>query len=386
MKDYANYNLQKHNTSGIDVQCQRFVEYNSIEEPQALVRLLTPADEPILILGGGSNLLLTKDYKGTVIHSGIKFLKQLDDEHVQCGSGFGWDDFVDFCCNHQLYGAENLSIIPGEVGASAVQNIGAYGAEAKDLIDTVEVVEIATGEVRTFTNAECAYSYRQSKFKNEWRDKFLVTSVPYKLSKTYEPKLDYGNIRRAFADKNITTLLESRNEQALKLLSEKYGGLCSSISYNVLGNRSDSEEVTNDTYMKVWNTIPPEKPRSLCAYVAKIVRNLSLDKLRYNNRSKRCGETDALLSELEECIPATDNTEKSAENNELKSVLNTFLAQLDERTRKIFVLRYFACYSIADISERLAITETNTTSILNRTRTKLRKYLSDKDVYIQKGE
>ena len=120
--------------------------------------------------------------------------------------------------------------------------------------------------------------------------------------------------------------------------------------------------------------------------MAKIVRNLSLDKLRYNNRSKRCGETDALLSELEECIPATDNTEKSAENNELKSVLNTFLAQLDERTRKIFVLRYFACYSIADISERLAITETNTTSILNRTRTKLRKYLSDKDVYIQKGE
>ena len=84
------------------------------------------------------------------------------------------------------------------------------------------------------------------------------------------------------SDKNITTLLESRNEQALKLLSEKYGGLCSSISYNVLGNRSDSEEVTNDTYMKVWNTIPPEKPRSLCAYVAKIVRNLSLDKLRYN--------------------------------------------------------------------------------------------------------
>lgn len=188
------------------------------------------------------------------------------------------------------------------------------------------------------------------------------------------------------SDKKITTLLESRSELALKLLSEKYGGLCSSISYNVLGSRSDSEEVTNDTYMKVWNTIPPEKPRSLCAYVAKIVRNLSLDKLRYNTRSKRCGETDALLSELEECIPATDNTEKSAENNELKSVLNTFLAQLDECTRKIFVLRYFACYSIADISERLAITETNTTSILNRTRTKLRKYLSDKDVYIQKGE
>lgn len=188
------------------------------------------------------------------------------------------------------------------------------------------------------------------------------------------------------SDKKITTLPESRSEQALKLLSEKYGGLCSSISYNVLGNRSDSEEVTNDTYMKVWNTIPPEKPRSLCAYVARIVRNLALDRLRYNTRSKRCGETDALLSELEECIPATDSTEKSAENNELKSVLNDFLAQLDERTRKIFVLRYFACYSISDISEKSDVSETNVTSILSRTRTKLRKYLSDKEVYIQKGE
>ena len=138
--------------------------------------------------------------------------------------------------------------------------------------------------------------------------------------------------------------------------------------------------------MKVWNTIPPEKPRSLCAYVAKIVRNLSLDKLRYNTRSKRYGETDALLSELEECIPATDNTERSAENNELKNTLNSFIGTLDERTRKIFVLRYFACYSIADISQRLALTETNITSILNRTRTKLRKCLSDKEVYIQKGE
>lgn len=188
------------------------------------------------------------------------------------------------------------------------------------------------------------------------------------------------------SDKKITALLESRSEQALKLLSEKYGRLCSSISYNVLGNRSDSEEVTNDTYMKVWNTIPPEKPHNLCAYIAKIVRNLSLDKLRYNTRSKRCGETDALLSELEECIPATDNTERSAENNELKNTLNSFIGTLDERTRKIFVLRYFACYSIADISQRLALTETNITSILSRTRNKLRKYLSDKEVYIQKGE
>lgn len=188
------------------------------------------------------------------------------------------------------------------------------------------------------------------------------------------------------SDKKITALLESRSEQALKLLSEKYGGLCTTISYNVLGNRSDSEEVVNDTYMKVWNTIPPEKPHNLCAYIAKIVRNLSLDKLRYNSRSKRQGETDALLSELEECIPATDDTERSVENNELRSALNAFIAELDERTRKIFILRYFACFSISEISEKSDISETNVTSILSRTRTKLKKYLSDKEIYLEKGK
>lgn len=188
------------------------------------------------------------------------------------------------------------------------------------------------------------------------------------------------------SDKKITELLETRNEQSLRFIADKYGGLCSSISYNIIGNKSDSDEITNDTYMKVWNTIPPKKPRNLCAYIAKIVRNLSLDKLRYNTRSRRSGETDALLSELEECIPSNDSTEKTVDNNELKSALNAFIAELDERTRKIFVLRYFACYSIADISQKLAVTETNTTSILNRTRIKLRKYLSDKDVFFQKGE
>ena len=128
-----------------------------------------------MILGGGSNLLLTGDYKGTVVHSGISFIERLDDERVRCGSAYVWDDFVDYCVSHDLYGAENLSIIPGECGASAVQNIGAYGVEAKDLIDEVEAVEIATGEVHHFKNADCEYSYRQSKFKHEWRNKYLIT-------------------------------------------------------------------------------------------------------------------------------------------------------------------------------------------------------------------
>ena len=203
MIDQENYSLLRHNTFGIDAKCKRFIEYSSVEEAQQVARTITNADRPLLILGGGSNLLLTGDYNGTVLHSGIRFLEQTDECHVRCGSGFIWDDVVDYCVANNLYGAENLSIIPGEVGASAVQNIGAYGAEAKDLIECVEAVEIETGQICRFTNTECAYSYRQSKFKHTWKNRFLITAVTYKLSKTYNPKLDYGNIRVALAAKGI---------------------------------------------------------------------------------------------------------------------------------------------------------------------------------------
>ncbi len=203
MIDQENYSLLRHNTFGIDAKCKRFIEYSSVEEAQQVAEMITDADQPLLILGGGSNLLLTGDYNGTVLHSGIRFLEQTDECHVRCGSGFIWDGVVDYCVANNLYGAENLSIIPGEVGASAVQNIGAYGAEAKDLIECVEAVEIETGQICRFTNTECAYSYRQSKFKHAWKNRFLITAVTYKLSKTYNPKLDYGNIRVALAAKGI---------------------------------------------------------------------------------------------------------------------------------------------------------------------------------------
>ena len=203
MIDEKDYSLLRHNTFGIEAKCRRFIEYNSVEEAQQVAKMLTEADQPLLILGGGSNLLLTADYDGTVLHSGIRFLEQIDSCHVRCGSGYVWDDFVAYCIANGLYGAENLSIIPGEVGASAVQNIGAYGVEAKDLIVSVEAVEIETGRICRFTNDECDYSYRQSKFKHTWRDRFLITAVTYKLSETYEPKLDYGNIRAALAVKGI---------------------------------------------------------------------------------------------------------------------------------------------------------------------------------------
>ena len=204
MKDEKNYSLKAHNTFGIEARCRRFLELSSVDEAIEVLPALRGEDAPLLLLGGGSNLLLTKDFPGTVIHSAIMGTeaRETDDGHVllRCGSGETWDNIVDLAVSRGWYGAENLSLIPGDVGASAVQNIGAYGVEAKDLIVRVEAVEIATGNLHLFTNEECRYSYRQSRFKQDWRDHFFITHVTYRLSLRFQPKLDYGNIREKLAD------------------------------------------------------------------------------------------------------------------------------------------------------------------------------------------
>ena len=160
---------------------------------------------PFVILGAGSNLLLTKDYDGVVLHSQIKGISILDNNTVRCGSGEVWDDVVSYTIEHGLYGMENLSIIPGEVGASAVQNIGAYGVEAKDQISKIEAVEISTGKEVEILPDDCDYAYRYSKFKGEWKNKYFITYVTYKLSTEFSPHLDYGNIRQMLADSDEVT-------------------------------------------------------------------------------------------------------------------------------------------------------------------------------------
>ena len=191
MKDLRDYSLLAHNTFGIAASCSRFLEYATDDEARTVATLL---QDPYIIIGGGSNLLLTRNFEGTVVHSALKGISPLGDGRVRCGSGEQWDDVVEWCVNHQLYGAENLSLIPGDVGASVVQNIGAYGVEVKDLIDSVEAVEIRTGALRTFTNAECGYGYRDSRFKHEWKNRFLITHVTYRLSADFQANTQYGNI------------------------------------------------------------------------------------------------------------------------------------------------------------------------------------------------
>lgn len=252
MKDICNYSLAAHNTFGIEAACSRFIEFVSTSELQCALRSLGSDDMPLLVIGGGSNLLLTGDYNGTVLHSAIKgydVTSVSDGVLLRCGSGETWDDIVKLCVDKGWYGMENLSLIPGEVGASAVQNIGAYGVEAKDIIYKVEAVEISTGRTYEFSNADCCYSYRCSRFKTEWRNRFIITAVTYHLTDAYTPLLDYGNIRAELERKGIAeptarqlreTIIDIRNA---KLPDPKEEGNAGSFFMNPVVERSKYEQL-----------------------------------------------------------------------------------------------------------------------------------------------
>ena len=201
MKILKDHSLLVHNTFGMDVKAALFIEYASVEELKEVLRMCLVKEDRWIHIGGGSNLLFTGDYQGAVLHSAIKGYEVLDENEeevvVRVGAGEIWDDFVAYTVAQGWYGAENLSMIPGEVGASAVQNIGAYGVEAKDLIVEVETVEVATGHERAFSQEECGYAYRESVFKLSLKRQYVVTKVSFRLRKMPVYHLDYGHVRAA---------------------------------------------------------------------------------------------------------------------------------------------------------------------------------------------
>ena len=252
MKDERNYSLKEHNTFGIDAKCRRFIEFEDDEEAFEVAEILRKSAIPYIIIGGGSNLLLTRDFDGIVVRSGIKghyFEEDFTCERMTCGSGEVWDDMVATSLKAGYYGLENLSLIPGDVGASAVQNIGAYGVEAKDFILCVWMVEIATGKPWMIGNEECEYGYRQSRFKQDWKNRFLITRVTYGLARTFRPRLDYGNIRSELERRGITeptaeqvrdVIIDIRNA---KLPDPKVEGNAGSFFMNPIVTRNRYEKL-----------------------------------------------------------------------------------------------------------------------------------------------
>ena len=196
------------------VSCRLYVE---VTEPEDLLTLdLEALPQPLFVMGGGSNLLFTGDFPGTVLHMGNRFLhpsgvrndktdvipsEAKESVRVRVSAGVVFDDFCAWAAAEGLWGPENLSLIPGEVGASAVQNIGAYGVEAKDIIDTVHAFDRQERRFVDIPGADCGYGYRTSRFKTDWKGRYIITAVTFRLSAVPQPKLDYGGVRKALGDR-----------------------------------------------------------------------------------------------------------------------------------------------------------------------------------------
>jgi len=203
-----NFSLKNFNTFGIDASARYFVEINHEDE---LVELFMDPQwllMPRLILGGGSNMLFVKDFDGLVIRMNIRGIEHRinhQEVFIEAGAGEVWNDLVNFCVAREYAGIENLSLIPGSVGASPIQNIGAYGVELKDVFRSCRAFEIATGEFKTFSKEDCRFGYRDSIFKNELKEQLIIVSVKFQLSLIPNINLKYGAIEQELSSRNISS-------------------------------------------------------------------------------------------------------------------------------------------------------------------------------------
>ena len=208
------------NTFGITVYASQWLSYHSVEELQSFISE-GQLQAPWLHVGAGSNLLFTKDFEGTVLHSEIRYIRvrEENDQYVilAVGAGVCWDELVEYSVNRGWQGIENLSLIPGEVGSAAVQNIGAYGAEVADVICSVHGVDLLTGELQTWSSEECNYSYRHSLFKQPEMKHYALTEVVIRLSKRGTPNLSYRGLSEQLARNGATNSLENVRQAVIDL-------------------------------------------------------------------------------------------------------------------------------------------------------------------------
>ena len=200
-----NISLKEYNTFGVECNAKRFVSIDTFYDLQQLLKI----EKEIFLLSGGSNMLLTQNIKKLVVLINIKGIsidrENKDSVHLTVNSGENWHEFVLWCISQNYGGIENLSLIPGNVGTCPIQNIGAYGVEVKDTITKVEAIEIKTGKLVSFSNADCNFGYRNSIFKNEAKGKYVITSVSFELTKKkHQLNTSYGAIESALKEKNIT--------------------------------------------------------------------------------------------------------------------------------------------------------------------------------------
>ncbi len=254
-----NVSIKQYNTFGIDVKAKYFCEVKSVDELIELVQGDLFKSEQRLILGGGSNVLFTKDFNGLVILNSIlgkKIIHETDESILlEVQSGENWHLLVMHCVQNNWSGIENLSLIPGTVGAAPMQNIGAYGAEVREVIEKVEAVELSTGRVKSFTNEECKFGYRESIFKNDLKEKTFISSVTLTLSKkNHRINTSYGALADTLIKMNITQpTIKNVSDAVIKIRSEKLP------DFKLLGNAGSffkNPEVSKDQFTKLQSDFP----------------------------------------------------------------------------------------------------------------------------------
>lgn len=243
------------NTFGIEAQCRELITYDSEEALRQALTYIRRQYEglPVLHIGCGSNLLFLNDYNGIVLKSGIKGIRLTNESgsevQIEVGAGEVCDEFISYAIQHGWYGMENLSLIPGQIGAAAVQNIGAYGVEACDVIEEVRGISLADGTERLWKRDECKYGYRQSIFKEELWGKYAITRVTFRLSKHFKPNLQYGGLTKAIEQAGLTeqTLTAGQLRQIIidirktKLPNPKEQGNAGSFFKNPIVSKEKAE-------------------------------------------------------------------------------------------------------------------------------------------------
>ncbi len=255
MQIEKNKSLKKYNTFGIDALAESFIAIQSVEALQDVLKInkKTP-----FILGGGSNMLLTNNIKGLVVHNSI-LGKKVEREFQHCvyvsaGGGENWHQFVLWTIKNKLGGIENLSLIPGRVGASPIQNIGAYGVELKDVFHKLEAVELATGKLHVFRKKDCEFGYRESIFKQKLKGKFCITKVYFKLLKNPKINISYGAIQQTLANKKIKNpTIKDISNAVIEIRSSK---LPDPAELGNSGSFFKNPEISNAHFKKLQKQFP----------------------------------------------------------------------------------------------------------------------------------
>ncbi len=216
-----NISLQPYNTFNIGVKARYFYALKKVQDLQNILNKDPWHSLPKLILGGGSNILLTQDYPGLVIHNELRGLTVLDDNadhiYLKIAAGENWHQLVLYCVNHHYGGIENLSLIPGNIGAAPIQNIGAYGVELCSVFESLEAIQLTTGALKIFNHHDCQFSYRNSIFKNQYKNQYLITSVTLKLNKKPNLNIGYGAISNTLKRMGVSPSIQSISQAVIHI-------------------------------------------------------------------------------------------------------------------------------------------------------------------------